>query len=316
MARYFLKRILWLIPTVLCVAILIFSLMHFVPGDPAKGLLGVDATDAEIEAKRIELGLDKPFLVQLGKYLYDTFIRFDFGKSYVSKALIGPNLLQRLKRTAILGSIGTTLGMALGLLLGVSAAVHANKWQDRLCILISLVGVSMPAFWLALMLMLVFVVKIRIFPASAILGWKGWVLPCLSVALSCMALFARQVRSSMLEVIRADYVTTARAKGLPRRIVIYGHTLPNAMVPILAVFGLFFASVFAGSIVIETIFGIPGIGLYLVTGINTRDYPVVQSCVVVVSLLICLILILVDFLYALIDPRIKARYAKGGRRRK
>lgn len=315
MIKYFIKRILWLIPTVFCVAILIFSLMHFIPADPAASLLGVNATDAEIEAKRVELGLDKPFVVQLGRFLYDTFIRFDFGHSFISKAPITPNLLARLQRTAILGTIGTAIGMILGLLLGVSAAVHANHWQDRLCILISLVGVSMPSFWLALMLMLLFVVKLRLLPSSAIMGWKGWILPCLSVGLSCMALFARQVRSSMLEVIRADYVTTARAKGLRRRDVIYGHALPNAMVPILSIFGLQFASIFAGSIVIETIFGIPGIGLYLVTGINTRDYPVVQSCVIVVSFLVCFILILVDLLYALIDPRIKARYSSGKRRK-
>jgi len=315
MAKYFIKRVLWLIPTILCVSILIFSLMHFVPGDPATQLLGVNATEAEIEAKRAELGLDKPFAVQLGRFLYSIFIRFDFGSSYISKAPIGPNLLERLGRTSILGTIGSVIGMSLGLVLGVSAAVHANHWQDRICILISLVGVSMPSFWLALMLMLLFVVKIRLFPSSAVMGWTGWILPCLSVGLSSMALFARQVRSSMLEVIRADYVTTAEAKGIPKRDVIYKHALPNAMVPILSVFGLHFASVFAGSIVIETIFGIPGIGLYLVTGINTRDYPVVQSCVIVVAFIVCSVLILVDLIYALIDPRIKARYASGKRRR-
>ncbi|MBQ3829925.1 MAG: ABC transporter permease [Spirochaetales bacterium] len=315
MGKYFLKRILWLIPTVLCVGILIFSLMHFVPGDPATQLLGVEATKAEIEAKRAELGLDKPFVIQLGTFLYNTFIRFDFGNSYISKAPIGPNLAQRLVRTTILGTIGSLIGMGLGLVLGVSAAVHANHWQDRVCILISLVGVSMPSFWLALMLMLLFVVKIRLLPSSAIMGWTGWILPCLSVGLSSMATFARQVRSSMLEVIRADYVTTASAKGLPKRDVIYKHALPNAMVPILSIFGLYFASLFAGSIVIETIFGIPGIGLYLVSGINSRDYPVVQSCVIVVSFIVCAVLILVDLIYALVDPRIKARYSKGRRRK-
>lgn len=300
-----------MIPVILCLAILIFSLMHFVPGDPARQLLGIEATDEEIAAKRAELGLDKPYIVQLGKYLSDMFLHFDLGTSYMTKTSIAKEIGPRLGRTLVMGTLGTLFGMITGTLLGISAAVHVNRWQDSLCIMIALVGVSMPSFWLALMLLLLFVVKLRWFPAIGLTGWKSWILPILATGLSGMASFARQVRSSMLEVIRSDYVITAKAKGLSKREVIYGHALPNALIPILTVFGGHFAMIFAGSIVIETIFGIPGMGLYMVTGINNRDYPVVQSCVVMLSFAFCVILILVDLAYAVIDPRIKARYARG-----
>ena len=302
-----------MIPVVVCIAILIFSLMHFVPGDPARQLLGTEATEEEIEAKRTELGLDKPFLVQLGNYLVDLFFHFDLGTSYMTKTSIAKEIGARLQRTILMGTLGTLFGMITGLLLGINAAIHVNRWQDRISIMIALVGVSMPSFWLALLLLLLFVVKFRWFPAIGLTGWKSWVLPILASGLSGMATFARQVRSSMLEVIRADYIITAKSKGLKQNEIIFKHALPNALIPILTVFGGHFALIFTGSIVIETIFGIPGMGLYMVTAINNRDYPIVQSCVVTISIVFCIILILIDLAYALIDPRIKARYAKGKR---
>lgn len=316
MSKYIFKRVLLLIPVIVCVSLIIFLLMHMVQGDPARMLVGLEATEEQYQAKRAELGLDEPLLNQMGKFLSDLFFHFELGTSYMTKMPIAKEIGPRLQRTLYLGLIGVSFAMITGLLLGIAAATHMGKWQDSLCMILALIGVSMPTFWLALMLVLLFAVQLRWFPPSGIGGIEYMVLPALSVGIHGMATFARQIRSSMLDVIRADYVTTARSKGLTRREVIYKHALPNALIPVITVIGSFLGSMLAGSIVIETIFSIPGTGVYMVTAINNRDYPVVQSCVVILSIIFCVVMLLVDLTYALIDPRIKARYASGKRGKK
>ncbi|MBQ6489744.1 MAG: ABC transporter permease [Solobacterium sp.] len=316
MGRFVLKRILQMIPVLLMVAVLIFTILYFVPGDPAQIMLGSTATKYELEQMREQLGLTRPFLVQLGDFLYQTFIKFDLGKSYLTGAPVGTEIAARLPRTLILGVASMVLAFGIGIPLGITAAIHQNGWGDRISMIIALLGVSIPTFWLALMFVLLFALKLRWFPSSGIGGFKYYVLPTVSLCFGGLATQARQSRSSMLEVIRADYVVTARAKGLSEREVIMRHALPNALNPIITLAGNNLAVIFGGSIVIENVFSFPGIGQYMITAINQRDYPIVRGCVVMLAIVFAVIMLLVDIAYAFNDPRIKARYENSGRKTK
>ena len=315
MAKYILKRLLWMIPVVLGVTIVIFSIMHFVPGDPAVIILGPDATEAQLQAKREQLGLTQPFVVQLFTYMKSVFLRFDFGNSYITNQSITTELLARLPRTALVGFMSMILMLAIGIPLGITAAVHQNGLGDRICMLIALLGVSVPAFWLGLLLVIAFALRLGILPASGIGGFQYYILPCIASAFGGIASLARQSRSSMLEVIRSDYVVTARAKGLSENKVIYGHALPNALIPIITVAGSHLAHIFGGSVVIENVFSIPGLGSYMVNAVNNRDYTVVTGCVIFLAVTFSLVMLLVDLVYAFVDPRIKAQYT-GSKKKK
>ena len=297
MGKYIGKRLLLMIPVVIGVAITIFTIMYFVPGDPAQIILGTSATEADLAAKRTELGLDQPYLVRLGTYLSDIFLHGNFGKSYINNTPITQELLGRLPRTLLLGVISIAIALLVGVPLGISAAVHQGSWMDNICMFIALVGVSMPTFWVALMLVI-----------------QYYILPCIANSFGGIATQARQARSSMLEVIRSDYITTARAKGVSEHKVIYGHALPNALIPIVTVAGSNLAHMFGGSLIIEQVFSIPGIGTYMITAVNSRDYPVVEGCVIFLAITFSIMMLLVDLAYAYIDPRIKAQYegGKGG----
>lgn len=314
MTKYIVKRLLWMIPVVLGVTIVIFSIMHFVPGDPAVIILGTEATEAELEAKREQLGLAQPFMIQLGSYMKNVFLRFDFGNSYITNNSITKELLSRLPRTAFVGFVSMILMLIIGIPLGITAAVHQNGLGDRICMIIALIGVSVPSFWLGLLLVITFALKLGWLPASGIGGLQYYILPCIASAFGGIASLARQSRSSMLEVIRSDYVVTARAKGLSERKVIYGHALPNALIPIITVAGSHLAHIFGGSVVIENVFSIPGIGSYMVQAVNNRDYTVVTGSVIFLAVVFSLVMLLVDVVYAFVDPRIKAQYTSGKRR--
>lgn len=316
MLWYIGKRLLWMIPTILGITIFIFTLMHIVPGDPAKLIAGSTASEEELEMTRETLGLNKPFMVQLGDYMGGLFFHGDMGTSYATNGSIRNEILARIPRTIALGIGSMVISTIFGILFGITAAVYQNRWQDRACMLAALVGISMPSFWLALLLILLFAVKLKWLPASGFDGIKYYILPTLSSAISGMAGLARQTRSSMLEVIRSDYVITARSKGLTEREVTYKHALPNALIPVVTLVGSHFGYLLGGSLVIETIFGIPGMGTYMVNGINNRDYAVVQSCVIMLGVVFSVCMLLVDIAYAYIDPRIKAQYASSVKRRK
>lgn len=316
MIRYIVKRLIWMIPITLGITILIFTLMYFVPSDPAEIILGSSATEEELEIMREALGLHDPYLVRLGNYVSQLFLHGDLGTSYISRSAISQELLSRIPRTLALALTSMILSFVFGTLLGVVAAIHQNRWQDRVCMLCALVGVSMPSFWLALLLILLFAVKLNWLPASGIGGIEYYVLPATASAVGGIANLARQTRSSMLEVIRSDYITTARSKGLKENEITYKHALPNALIPIITVTGSHFGHLLGGSLVLETIFGIPGIGIYMVTGINNRDYPVVQACVILLGIVFSICMLLVDIAYAYADPRIKAQYEGGSKRRK
>lgn len=317
MLRYFFRRLLWMIPIILAVAVVVFSLMTFCPGDPAEIILGSEATQDSLDQKRDELGLNDPFIKRLANFLSDTFIHFDLGVAWKTGIPIGQSIKERLPRTMLLSGITLTLSFCIGVPLGVIAAVKQNRWQDSLCMVTALVGVSMPNFWLALLLVILFSVKLKWLPALGIGGFKYYILPAISSSSMHIATAARQSRSSMLDVIRSDYITTARAKGVKESNVITKHALKNALIPIITMMGTQFGKMLGGAMIIETIFAIPGMGTLIITAVNNRDYPVVQTGSIFLAIVFSLSMLLVDMLYAAVDPRIKAQYqAKGKAKRK
>lgn len=310
MIRYILKRLLLMIPVILGVTWLIFTIMFFTPGDPARTLLGNDATEEAIAAKREEMGLNDGYLVRFFRYAKQVFIDFDMGNSYLNNRSVGEEIKQRFPYTLRVSAISVLIAIAIGMPLGVIAAVNQYSWKDNLSMLLALVGISMPGFWVGLMLSLLFALKLGWLPPSGVNGPLYYILPCLSIGIGGCASIARQTRSSMLEVVRQDYVVTARAKGQTEFKVIYGHALRNALIPIITQVGHIFGTQLSGAMVIEAIFGIPGIGSYMVSAIKGRDYPVVQGSVLYVAITFSLVMLLVDLIYAFVDPRIRAQYQR------
>lgn len=320
MLKYTLKRLLLIIPTLLCVAILIFTLMYFIPGDVATLMLGTSATQEELDAFRAVYGLDQSYMTRLSTFLYNMVFHLDFGNSYSYGTSVMADLLSRFPYTVLIATISIIISVIIGIPLGVSCAVRANTVFDRASMVLSLVFASIPGFWLALMLIQLFSVKLGILPAFGFDSWQCYVLPCTANAMAAVAALARQTRASMLEVIRADYVTTARAKGIANLRVLYHHALPNGLIPIITTVGTRFSALLGGTIVIETIYSIPGLGTYMTTAINKRDYPAVQGSIVFIAFVQCLMMLLVDLVYAMVDPRIRAQYAgnkkKSGKEKK
>ncbi len=310
MIRYILKRIIWMVPIVLGVTILVFTLMTFCPGNPAEIILGSTATEEALAAKTEELGLNDPYLVRLGNYMVDVFIKRDLGASWSTNVNIMASIMERLPRTLILTIVTLLIAFGLGIPLGIMAATHQNQWQDSLSMIIALIGVAIPNFWLALMFILLFSVRLGWLPAMGITdGLKSYILPAATACMGAFATCARQTRSSMLEVIRPDYITTARSKGVPERTVIFKHALKNGLIPIITMFGTTFGGMLGGMMIIETVFAIPGMGTYIITAVNNRDYPVVQGGTIFLAITFSLCMLVVDLLYAAVDPRIKAQYA-------
>lgn len=315
MLKYTLKRLVLIIPTLLCIAILIFTLMYFIPGDVAVMMLGSSATPEELDAFRAVYGLDQSYLTRLSNFLYNMVFHLDFGKSYSYGTSVMGDLLSRFPYTILIATISVFLSVIVGIPLGVSCAVRANTAFDRISMVLSLVFASIPGFWLALMLIQLFSVKLGILPAFGFDSWTCYVLPCTANAMAAVAMLARQTRASMLEVIRADYVTTARSKGISSLRVLYQHALPNGLIPIITTVGTRFSAMLGGTIIIETIYSIPGLGSYMTTAINKRDYPVVQGSIVFIACVQCLMMLVIDLVYALVDPRIRAQYA-GNKKKK
>ncbi|MDC7287542.1 ABC transporter permease [Blautia schinkii] len=311
MFRYVIKRLLMMLLILWCAGLVIFTLTYFTPGDVASLLLGKEATVDVIAQKRAYLGLDQSYLVQLGHYMVNTFIKFDFGESWVFSSPVITELIIRLPRTLIIGLTAMVLNVVIGTLLGIFAGTHEGKWQDSLVMIIAMVFVSAPDFFVALLLILLFALKLQWVPAFGIDSWTCYILPIIACSLGGIAINARQARSSMLEVIRADFVTTARSKGQREKVIVRKHMLPNAMMPIITGVGGGLATVIAGSPVIESVFSIPGIGAYLLAGVNQHDYPVVRACVIFFALFASLAVLIMDLCYAFLDPRIKAQYSKG-----
>jgi len=315
MGKYIVKRLLLIIPVILCVAILIFSVLYFVPGDPVEIKYGTSLTMEQKEAYREEMGLNDPYIVQLGNFMADLFLRFDFGESYTDGGSVTQQLLDRMPRTFLLGIGCSILAAALGIPLGINAAVRHGRWGDTLSMVVALLGVSMPNFWVALMLVLMFALRLGWLPPMGMGGVEYFILPWIAGCLMHMSMLARQSRSSMLEVIHADFVTTARAKGVKRSDVILKHALPNAMLPVTTSLGATLGGCISGSLILENVFSIPGVGQYMVTAISARDYPAVRASVIIIAILMSILHIIVDLAYAFIDPRVKSAYIGKKKRR-
>lgn len=308
MSRYIYKRLLLMIPVVIMVAVLIFTIMYFTPGDPAIIILGPNASLEQLAAKRAELGIDQPYLVQLWNYLKNVFIRFDFGNSFINGRSVSSQIMERFPRTLMIAALSVLLSIVAGVPLGIVASVHQYTWKDNASMFAALIAASMPGFWIAQMMSLLFALKLGWLPATGVDSWKCYILPVVANAIGGIAAMARQTRSSMLEVIREDYITTARAKGQIERKVIYHHALRNALIPIVTCAGGSFGFQLGGALVVETVFSIPGLGKYMMDAINQRDYPSIRGTVIFLAIAFSIVMLVVDIMYAFIDPRIKGQY--------
>ena len=314
MSRYIYKRLLLMIPVVVMVAVLIFTIMYFTPGDPAIIILGPNASLEQLAAKRTELGIDQPYLVQLWNYLKNVFIRFDFGNSFINGRSVSSQIMERFPRTLMIAALSVLLSIVVGVPFGIVASVHQYTWKDNASMFAALIAASMPGFWIAQMMSLLFALKLGWLPATGIDSWRCYILPVVANAIGGIASMARQTRSSMLEVIREDYITTARAKGQIERKVIYHHALRNALIPIVTCAGGAFGFQLGGALVVETVFSIPGLGKYMMDAINQRDYPAIRGTVIFLAIAFSIVMLVVDIMYAFIDPRIKGQYQSRKRR--
>ena len=308
MYKYVFKRIGMLIPVFLGVTLVIFTLSYITPGDPVRMILGEVAPPQAIAQLRDELGLDNPFLVRFFNYLLDA-IRLDFGNSYQTKRPVFTEIKARFPTTMQLAGMSVALALALGLPLGILSATKQYTVFDAGANFLGLLGTSIPNFWQGMILIVVFSVTYRILPPS---GWSTpWhrILPVVTIGTSGTAIIMRMTRSSMLEVIRQDYIRTARAKGQRESKVIFKHALKNALIPVTTTAGLQFGSMLGGAVLTETIFAIPGLGRYMVDAILTRDLPVILGGVLLISIAFSVVNLLVDILYAFIDPRIRSQYS-------
>ena len=316
MSRYIVKRLLLMIPVLVGISFIIFTIMSFTPGDPARMILGDQATPEAVEALRETMGLNDPFIIRYLTYIKNIIFHGDFGTSYSTKQPVLDEILNCFQPTFILATLSIVFAIILGILAGVISAVKQYSIFDNIATGISLLGVSMPTFWQALMLIIVFSVWLEWLPASGISEAACWVLPVLSIGPATSATIMRMTRSSMLEVLRADYIRTARAKGQIERVVIFKHALKNAMIPVITVIGISFGGLLGGAVIAETIFAIPGLGKLLVEAIKARNYPLVQGGVIFIAAIFSFVNLAVDILYAFIDPRIKSLYKQTKRKDK
>lgn len=317
MFRFILKRLLIIIPTLLGVMLVIFTINYFIPGDPAILALGSNYTEEAYEAKREEMGLDKSFIVRYVDYVVDVVTKLDLGTSYdTSRPVKDAIFNSRLGVTLKVGVLSCIITVVLGVGIGILSAVKKYTAIDYTATTLAVFFSAAPAFWIALMSMLIFSLKLGWLPASWDNGsLKGLILPVFCMALSPISLVVRMTRTSMLDVINQDYIRTARAKGVKERVVIFSHALRNALIPVLTVIGAQLTMVIGGSFIIESVFSIPGIGMLLLSAINTRDFPMIQGTVLVLSFFVCMVNLLVDVAYAYADPRIKAQYEGQNKRR-
>ena len=304
MLWYAVRRLVHLIPTLFGVSLVVFSVLRLTPGDPARLLVPTDATETDVQRVRKELGLTDPLYVQYGRFLRDS-LQGDFGRSFRTKRPVAQEIKSRLPATLQLAVASVAISITLGLAAGIVSSIKQYSLLDHATMIGALLGVSLPSFWLGLMLMWAFSVKLGWFPTTGYGSVRHLVLPAITLGAGSTAIIARMMRSSLLEVMRQDYIRTAYAKGLNARRVILGHALKNGLIPTITVVGLQFGGLLAGAVVVETVFAWPGIGRLLVDSVANRDYTVVQATVLLFALIFMLVNLLVDISYAFVDPRIR-----------
>ena len=308
MLRYIVRRVLFLIPVLLGVAFCVFTLLYLTPGDPARMVLGDLATEDAVQEFRNREGLNDPFLVQFGNYVWKAVTKGDIGRSYITKRSVAQEVLAVFPATLKLSALAMLIAILVGLPCGILSAIKQYSLFDTVTMIFAMIGLSMPVFWLGLLLILLFSVHLRWLPSSGFGTFKAMILPAVSLSAQAISMVTRMTRSSMLEVIRADYIRTARAKGQRESVVIWVHALHNALIPVVTLCGLQFGHLLAGAILTESIFAIPGVGRLMVSSIMQRDYPMVQGGVLFIAIVFSIVNLLVDLVYAYIDPRIKAQY--------
>lgn len=304
MTRYIVRRLLYILPVMLGISLIVFAMLQIAPGDPASTLGGEDATQEDVEAIRHKFGLDKPLYIQYGIWLGHV-LRGDLGRSIVTRRPVLTEIRSRVRPTAELATGAMILATLVGMFIGIISATRQYSMMDHVTMVVALLGVSTPIFWMGLMLIFFFSVRLRWFPTGGVGSLKALVLPTVALSAASTAIIARMTRSSLLEVIREDYVRTARAKGLTERVVLLRHALKNALIPVTTVIGLRFGYLLGGTVITETVFSRPGLGRLLVDAIKFRDFPVVQGTIMMLSASFIVVNLLVDILYVYLDPRIR-----------
>ncbi|WP_448534790.1 ABC transporter permease [Pseudothermotoga sp.] len=303
MLKFVVRRLLLLIPVVIGVSIVSFSIMHMIPGDPARIIAGEGATIEDIMSIRIKYGLDRPLIEQYFRFMKGV-ITNDLRSIRTERPILS-ELLPRFANTAQLALVSIIISSLIGVTLGIVSAVKRNSWIDTFSMVFSLVGVSMPIFWLGILLIILFAVTLRWLPSGGKGGIEHLILPALTLGLATSAIIARMTRASMLEVLNQDYVRTVVAFGLPKRKIIYKYVLRNALIPVVTVIGLQFGYLLGGAVLTESVFGWPGLGRFVVDSIFSRDYIAVQVGIMMIATTFVLVNLLVDLVYALIDPRLR-----------
>lgn len=304
MLKFIVRRLLGMIPTLLIVSIVIFLFVRMIPGDPARLVAGADASIQDIQAVRVELGLDKPVVTQYFNFL-ENLSHGDLGKSLKTRQPVAEEIGSRFMPTFWLTLVSMAWALVVGLVIGVISATKRNKWPDYTGMFAAVSGISLPSFWLGLMLMQLFSVNLGWLPTNGFDSWKSLILPSLTLGAGVAAVIARFTRSSLMEVLREDYVRTARAKGLHNFFVVMKHALRNALIPVITMTGLQFGFLLGGSVVVETVFGWPGLGRLLIDSVAFRDYPTIQAEMLLFALEFILINLMVDLLYAVLNPQIR-----------
>ena len=309
MGKYVAKRLLVLIPIVLGVTFIIFSIMALTPSSPGRLILGIQASEEAVAAKNQELGYDKPFLTRVVNYVADG-VTGDFGNSYLTGRPVVEEIANRFPTTLRLAICAVLTSIMIGVPLGILSAVKQYSAIDLISTVTAMFMASVPGFWLGLMLMLLFSLELGWLPVSGAGTWAHYVLPTLTLAIPSSASLLRLTRSTMLETIRQDYIRTARAKGVKEGHVIFRHALKNALLPLITSVGMSFGGLLGGTVLIESVFSFPGLGSRMLEAIRDKDIPMVTGCTVFLAVLFCLIMLVVDLLYAYVDPRVKAKYSK------
>jgi peptide/nickel transport system permease protein len=304
MHNYLIKRLLSTIPVLIGISLLLFFMLRMLPGDPAQVLAGQMATPQEIENIRHQLGLDRPVYEQYVIYL-SHLVRLDLGRSARTQNPVIDEIWARLPNTLLLAVVAIALACLFGIPAGIISAVRPYSWIDYLVTLSALFGISMPVFWLGLMLVVLFAIILHWLPAGGTGSWQHVILPSITLAAFVVAFIARMTRSTMLETLTQDFTTTARSKGLTETVVVVKHALKNALIPIITVVGLQFGFLLGGAVLTETVFAWPGLGRLLYDSISARDYPVIQGTILIFGLLYILVNLMVDLIYAFVDPRIR-----------
>ncbi|RNB79147.1 ABC transporter permease [Brevibacillus nitrificans] len=304
MFTYIIKRVLQMIPTLIGVSILSFIIIHSVPGDPAHLIAGADATAEQVQSVRDRLGLDLPLYEQYLGYVKG-LLRGDLGMSMHSERPVLNEIMTRFPSTLQLTAFSVIIMVIVGLLAGILSATKPNSIRDNVTMMFSLLGISMPVFWFGIMLILVFSYYLQLLPSGGSSSLQYFILPSIVLGLSSSGVLARLTRSSVLEVIHQDFIRTARAKGVKERLVVYKHTLKNALVPIITIIGLEFGTLLGGAVLTETVFSMNGLGRYIIQAIQFRDYPAVQGSILFVATIFVVVNLIVDLCYSAVDPRIR-----------